>query len=173
MKAPTEKRIRSELTRIREKLKAGDDSEIVYWVVPNVLGCSQRPLRDLPPFGGRSPLPAAARPLVVLWVDRIEEMGFRSIICLLEDAQLDRYYIRGGIDLHEGGLLGYYASRGFDVRHRSLTDYQRPSQIAIEEVFGWFKEMEKPVLIHCSASIDRTTPVAGFIAKRWNNDEAG
>jgi hypothetical protein len=49
------------------------------------------------------------------WVDRIRGASFRSIISLLEEAQLDRHYVRGGPDLHPGGLLGYYRHRGLEV----------------------------------------------------------
>lgn len=85
---------------------------------------------------------------------------------MLETAQLDRYYIRGGIDLHPEGLLGYYESQGLNVRHIPATDYQRPSQELMEEVLLAYDGLPKPVLLHCSAAIDRTTPVAAFIIQK-------
>ena len=85
------------------------------------------------------------------------------MICLLEDKQLGRHYVSGGIGLHEGGLLGYYESRGLVVRHFPTTDYQRPPESLMEDVFAAYEELPKPVLLHCSAGIDRTTPVAAFI----------
>jgi len=103
-----EHHIRHELQRIRDQIRAGNESEIVVWIIPNELACSQRPLRDDPSFGGRTPLPPEAKPLVIKWVKRIKEIGIRSIICLLEKQQLARYYVRGGLDLHPCGLLGYY-----------------------------------------------------------------
>ena len=160
-----EQRIRKELQRIRNQIRAGDESEIVVWVISGKLACSQRPLRDHPQFGGHNPLPPEARPLVIGCVERIKQMGIRSIICLLEEQQLDRYYVRGGLGLHERGLLGYYESQGFEVRYFPMTDYQRPEESYMQKVLEAFDVLPKPVLLHCSAAIDRTTPVAAYIAR--------
>ena len=158
-----ESEIRRKMQSLRDKISSGDDTEIFVWIIPDKLACAQRPLRDHPEFGGRSPLPPNARTEVVAWVDRVLDAGFCSIICLLEEAQLDRYYVRGGLNLHEHGLLGYYESRGLDWRHFCLTDYQRPSDEAMRDILAAYDELEKPVLMHCSAAIDRTTPVAAYI----------
>ena len=166
-----ENRIRKKLQQIRERIRAGDESEIVAWIIPNELACSQRPLRDDPRFGGRTPLPPEAKPLVIKWVRRIKEIGIRSIICLLEEQQLNRYYVEGGLNLHPCGLLGYYKSQGFEVRHFPMTDYQRPDESYMQKVLEAFKELPKPVLLHCSAAIDRTTPVAAFIAYHYKEDK--
>jgi hypothetical protein len=164
-----ERNIRKELIRIRDQIRNGNDSEILIWVIPNKLACSQRPLRDHPKFGGRSPLPREARDLIINWVERIKQMGILSIISLLEEAQNARYYIRGGLDLHEGGLIGYYKSKGFWVRHFPMADYQRPSPKDMQRVLTEYDKLPKPVLIQCSAGIDRTTPVAAFIAHQRLN----
>lgn len=92
--------IQAELSRLRTKISSGDETELWMWVLPQQLACAQRPLRDLLPYGGRTPLPLEARPLVQAWVQRVLAGGFRSIISLLEEAQLDRYYVRGGLNLH-------------------------------------------------------------------------
>lgn len=159
-----ERRIRDELWLIREKISEGDESEIVVWAIEGQLACSQRPLRDHPDFGGRDPLPPAARPLVIDWVERMKQLGIRSVICLLEDRQLDRYYVRGGLNLHERGLLGYYESQGLEVRRFPATDYQRPQEALMRLVLEAFDALPKPVLLHCSAAIDRTAPVAAFVS---------
>jgi hypothetical protein len=136
------------------------------WAIPNQLACAQRPLRDHPNFGGRTPLPHSARDLVIAWVDRVTSR-FPSIISLLEDTQNDRYYIRGGLGLHEHGLLGYYRSRGLRVASLPCTDYQVPTAKTMERALRMFQALPKPVLLHCSAGIDRTAPVAGFICERY------
>jgi hypothetical protein len=156
------KHVKGKLEALRKRHECGDDSEIIVWINKD-LGCAQRPLRHHPKYGGRTPLPPDARPLVAEWVKRVREHGFKSIICLLEDAQLDRYYVRGGLGLHANGLLGYYKSQGFEVRHFALTDYQSPSVSEKETIIKLFDELPKPVLLHCSAGIDRTSPVAGYI----------
>ncbi len=156
-----ERHIKSELQRIRNQIRIGDESEIVVWVIPGKLASSQRPLRDHPQFGGRKPLPLAARPLVISWVEEIKRIGIRSIICLLVGKQLDLY---SRLDLHECGLLGYYETQGLQVRHFPMTDYQRPQVSHMQKVLEAFNELLKPVLLHCSAAIDRTAPVAAFIA---------
>jgi len=160
--------ITSELRRIRNQIAGGDESEIVVWVIPGKLACSQRPLRDDPEFGGRKPLPPEAKSLVINWVKRISQIGICSIICLLECMQLERYYVRGGLGLHTDGLLGFYRSHGFQVKHLPMTDYQRPQERDMRKVLGSFYELPKPVLLHCSAAIDRTAPVAAFIVQQTN-----
>lgn len=160
-----EKTIKNELARIRGQIRAGDDSELWVWVIPGRLACSQRPLRYHPDFDkpGRPPLPPQARPIVVQWVDRVVAAGFQAIISLLEIKQLERHYVRGGLNLHPKGLLGYYESRGLQVKSIPCTDYNRPSKDKMAEALSAFRIMRKPALLHCSAGIDRSTPVAAFI----------
>lgn len=158
-------RIRNELRRLRQQIGAGDESELWVWAVPRRLACAQRPLRDHPRFGGRTPLPREARPFVESWVDRVVESGFQSVISLLEVAQLDRYYARGGIDIHPHGLLGYYEARGLNVASIPCTDYQRPTDEQLRQALDAFRRLPKPALLHCSAGIDRTAPVAAYICE--------
>jgi hypothetical protein len=100
--------IRNDLVSIRTQIRGGNDSQLVTWPIRGVLACAQRPLRDHPEFGDYNPLPPQAKRLVEEWVARVKEAGIRSIICLLEPRQLERYYVRGGLDLYSEGLLGYY-----------------------------------------------------------------
>ena len=158
-----EKDIRAKLNQVRIQIKAGDNSDIMTWLLDGDLACSQRPLRDHPEFGGRKELSPEARPLIVDWVERVKSLGIRSIVSLLEVTQHEKYYIRGGLDLHPEGLFGYYQSQGIAFCHIPLTDYQKPSQSQMERVLEAFDRMPKPVLLHCSAAIDRTTPVAAYI----------
>jgi Tyrosine phosphatase family len=159
-----EAQIRRQLTDIRQSIKSGDDTRVLLWVVAGTLAASQRPLRDDSDFGGRGPLPPQARPKVEQWVTRIvNEEGIRSILCLLESAQLERYY-GSTLHLHRGGLLGFYESRGLSVHHIPATDYQRPPVELMTQALNAFEELPKPVLVHCSAGIDRTTPIVAFIA---------
>jgi len=168
---PDEKWIRGCLEQLRRQLCAGNNSKILCWVIPGVLACSQRPLRDHPVYSPCSsgfrpqPLPPEASTLVVEWVQKILDAGIKSVICLLEPAQLKKYYVQGGLNLPSGGLLEYYQHRGLDVRHVPTTDYQRPSAVVMQLVLTAFDLLPQPVLLHCSAAIDRTTPVAAFLFK--------
>jgi hypothetical protein len=160
-----EAEIRNGLTTLRNRIRSGDDSQLLLWIVDGMFAVSQRPLRDDPEFGGRAPLPANARPRVVRWVERVRvEEKIRSIITLLEPAQLEKYY-GASLGLNPAGLIGYYQSQGLSVRHIPATDYVRPPDSTMREALRAFQELPKPVLMQCSAGIDRTTPVAAFIVR--------
>lgn len=85
------------------------------------------------------------------------------------DEQNEKYYIKGGLDLHPEGLHGYYQSQGFEFAHFPLTDYQPPSQCDKDRILETFDRMTKPVLLHCSAGIDRTSPIAAYIVEKRGN----
>ena len=167
-----EEAIKAELIRIRRQIGQGDDSEILIWLLNGNLACSQRPLRDHPIFGGRRhPLPPKAKPVVIEWVDRVQSLGVPSIISLLEDGQHEKYYMRGGLDLHPQGLYGYYGSRGFDYCVIPIVDSPKSlrsnqGRVLERKVLAAFDRMPKPVLLHCSAGIDRTSPVAAYIVSK-------
>ena len=162
--------IKAQLSRLREQIRSGDESELLIWQLDGDLACSQRPLRDHPVFGGRAPLPRDARELVVAWVKRVKCLGIRSIISLLEPAQHERYYVKGGLDLHPEGLFGYYRSQGFSLCHIPMADHQTPSDSQMEMALEAFDRMPKPVLLQCSAAIDRTSPVAAYIESKRTAD---
>jgi hypothetical protein len=108
---------------------------------------------------------------VLDWVNRVRTNGIASIISLMHPKELKHY---DALKL-EGGLLGVYRGAGFEVRHFPWDDpaHRPPSQLAsftkelerIQRVaLDAFDTLPKPVLLHCSAGIDRSSPVAAFIA---------
>lgn len=113
------------------------------WVVENQLARSSRP---------GYPAKQVDQDIVDSWIEDVRAEGIRSIICLLNDDQLPYY------DGLPDSLPLYYETNGFNVVHIPVTDHQHPP--VPEEDLGaiWeaFNALEKPVLIHCSAGVDRT-----------------
>jgi hypothetical protein len=159
-----EREILAKMWALRERLRNDPNAPPIEWIIAGRLAAAQRPLRDHPTYGGRTPLSPDAKPLVVQWVERVQAAGIRSVISLLEVAQHERYY-GARLGLQEHGLFGYLAGRGLDVVHYPLTDYQRPSDASMSRIGDEYDRLPKPVLIFCSAAIDRTTPVAAFIVR--------
>jgi hypothetical protein len=156
---------------LRRKLESNDDSEILVWVIPSALACAQRPLRHHPYYGGSgSPIPGEAKPLILDWVKRIRLEGSASIISFMPDRDVRCYR---EIDLGGLNLLEFIEDQGFHVCSlpwedpaHSKTDpaakrakLERVRKDALEA----YNQSPKPVLLQCSAGIDRSAPVAAYI----------
>jgi len=113
-------------------------------VVPSKLYRASRPGYD----GGR-PTPVG-NGKIQLWLEAAQSAGVASIICLLSDEHLRLY--------PDGALLDIYRAAGFEVRHVPVTDHKRPplSAMELDAVEAAYRELPKPVLVHCSAGVDRT-----------------
>lgn len=124
---------------------------MIKWVVEGELARSSRPGYDATDV---------AQSTVDAWVAEAKAMGVRTILCLLADEQL-KYYERA-LGAH-GGLLAYYREQGFCVEHVPVTDYKSPAlnDDELAEVRRKYEAAEKPVLVHCSAGMDRT----GYVVK--------
>lgn len=164
--------LRRALSTLGKRLQSGDQSRILLWVIPDALACAHRPLRFHPIFGasGKDLPPEAARE-VLEWVRRIRAHGVKSVICLMHPKEL-RHYAR--LDLGAADLIDLYRKESLEVRHIPWDDpAHRPlSEKASfegelvrvrEEALSAFDALPKPVLLHCSAGIDRSSPVAAFI----------
>lgn len=113
--------------------------------VPLILYSSSRPGYEL----GRNPVPPQ---VVDEWIEDVKSQGVVSILCLLADDQLRLY---AGLPT---GLLAYYRAKGLTVGHVPAMDHASPplSAAQLAEVEQAFSALPKPVLVHCSAGIDRT-----------------
>ncbi len=157
------------------KIETGDESEILVWIIPGALACSHRPLRHNQIWGGSGRnLSREATPLLLEWVDQVREAGIRSILCLMHDKELSYY---SALELNAPDLIGFYRARGLSTERVPWEDpaYSKTSRDATrktllrvrEDAFRTFQAMEKPVLLHCSAGIDRSAPVAAYIEARY------
>jgi len=128
----------------------------IEWVIPARLARSARP--GFGSFSATEVSPAE----VEAWLREARSLGIRSVLCLLDERQLD-YYRR-----LPGGLLEEYRQAGLAVASVPVPDLQVPpiSEADLNLVWRAFAELPSPLVIHCSAGIDRTGAAVDYILRR-------
>jgi protein-tyrosine phosphatase len=126
------------------------------WVIPSLLARSPRP--GYSGERGRQ----VPRAKVDAWIAEVRAFGVKSIICLLADDQLGLYS-----DLPTD-LVSYYRDVGFSARNVPVRDHQHPPLSAdqLDRILEAYQQLPKPVLVHCSAGIDRTGLAVDFIVRQ-------
>lgn len=147
----------------------------VFWVLDGSLACAPRPLRYHPTFGGRVPLMAAeAAPALREWLESVKRDGIRTIVVLATPGEMKRY---SSVVSPEPDLLSLYRSFGLRVHAHPIED---PAHARVSARVGILRQMEalKPVvfveyekraggmLISCSGGMDRSAPIAAFVANK-------
>ena len=158
---------------IRKNVQAANP---LLWVIEKSLACAPRPLRYDSKFGGRVPflIPSEAAAALSEWIAALKEEGIGTILCLATPGELKRYSV---VVSPHPDLISLYRSSGFVIHSHPVED---PAHAPAHEKGGILKKMEalKPttlseyqarkgaMLIHCSGGMDRTAPIAAYLASQ-------
>jgi protein-tyrosine phosphatase len=157
---------------MRSALKAGRRRPILAWAVPDRLAVTQRPLRAHPIYwGSRRDYPREARSEIDAWIADLVEQGVRSVVLLTSDKEL-RHYDPPTVDV--GGLRSLYHTAGLQTVHFPFDDpaHDLTAKAAFgtavdelaTEIAHALRGLAPPAVLHCSAAIDRSPPIAARIA---------
>jgi hypothetical protein len=145
----------------------------LLWVVDKRLACAPRPLRYHQRFGGRVSLfPPEAAPALREWLESLKTHGIGTIVVLATPGEIKRY---SSVVAPLPDLLSLYRSFGFLVHHHPVEDpfhALRSAQAGILDqmealkpiILAEYEERTGGMLLHCSGGMDRSAPIAAFVA---------
>jgi hypothetical protein len=159
------------MSALGRRLEKGDDSELLHWVIRDVLACVHRPLRHHAAYGGSgAPIPSSAKPLILDWIELMQLEGIATVITFMHDRDLDCYR---NIDFDGATLLDALPRYGLrvcrlpweDPAHSKsdLASKQAKVEEMREKALRAFDQLVKPVALMCSAGVDRSAPAGAFI----------
>jgi protein tyrosine/serine phosphatase len=123
------------------------------WVIEGRLARSARP---------GYPSRSVEKEIVLSSIDCWKSHGIRSVICMLTSDELLYYPETDGdlLDLYRAGEL---VTRVIPVENHK----EHPlNESEMDKVWAVYQTIEKPVLIHCSAGLDRTGAAVEAIMER-------
>ncbi|HUV85380.1 MAG TPA: hypothetical protein VMV86_06680 [Methanosarcinales archaeon] len=125
------------------------------WEVEGVLMTSSRP---------GYPDVSVSAPEIKAWVDSVKKLGIKSVICLLDTPKVAFYNIKTS-------LVNFYKVHGLDAIWLPTIDHKEVDWQVMSKALTFFNISEGPVLIHCSAGLERSVVVAEHIVKyhNWRN----
>ena len=168
--------LQKEMRELGEQLDREDISRLFIEVIPGKLVCSYRPLRrhhNTDFCGPQVNLPTEAAPEVLEWIRRMRAGGIQAIISLMGPRELG-HYTTVCSKLGVADLYDLYKSHGFTVEPIPWEDpkyrvsqggrsYKDTLVEVRQKALDAFDKLQKPVLLHCSSGIQRSSPVAAFI----------
>lgn len=161
--------IKDGIWHFKELNESGDYSTVMTWVIPGKLACAARPLRYHHIYrGSGKTLPPEAKLELDKWIECVRREGIVSLICFVSEKELAHYeqLLPVGVS-----LIDYYRSVGFQVHHLPWSDPAHSGystfHAEIEEkrpvLLEVYDQLPKPILVHCSAAIDRSPPVVAYV----------
>lgn len=132
------------------------------WVIEGLIATSPRP--------GYRPGPEHTihDDSVDRWIEDVRQFGIRSVMCLIGNDQLWLYR-----KVTPEGLVERYRASGLEVFHLPTMDQLTHPFTDDQYEAAWeaFQQLPKPVVVHCSAGMDRTGRVVRYITERLGPGE--